>query len=206
MGVVTFVDYVPAPRFDGFPWASVRVEESATATGTFAVIDTFTLSPVDADPENPVARSFTTENASNTIGMWYRLVWIDASADEEQPTEPVQHNAFSIYAGTVELARILKIRTPSDEQEAAMRRVLAVAAGEINAEIDLAADDYLESWQLALASQVNLQRAAELWFQQEVPLGVAGLGSEFGSVHLARNSWDKYAYTLAPLKKQWGIA
>ena len=54
--------------------------------------------------------------------------------------------------------------------------------------------------------QVNLQRAAELWFSQEVPLGVTGIGSEFGATHLARNSWDKYAYQLAHLKDQWGIA
>jgi hypothetical protein len=34
---------------------------------------------------------------------------------------------------------------------------------------------------------------------------IAGIGSDMGAVHLARNSWDKYAYDLAPLKGQWGI-
>src|SRR5262245_13534825 len=41
------------------------------------------------------------------------------------------------YATRDELARILKIRTPSDEQWTAMDRVLTAAAGEINSEIGL---------------------------------------------------------------------
>jgi hypothetical protein len=110
------------------------------------------------------------------------------------------------YSDTNELARILKIRSPSAEQLAAMERVLIAATFEINREIDHEDTDPLAGDEISLAEQVCLQRAAELWFLQEVPLGVAGLGSEFGSTHLARNSWDKYAYTLAPLKKQWGLA
>jgi hypothetical protein len=110
------------------------------------------------------------------------------------------------YAETDELFRILKIRNPSDEQTAAAERVLDMAAGEIDAELDLAADATLSAAGLVTVEQVNLQRAAELWFQQEVPLGVTGIGSEFGTTHLARNSWDKYAYQLAHLKDQWGLA
>jgi hypothetical protein len=60
--------------------------------------------------------------------------------------------------------------------------------------------------EIDLATQVALQRASELWFLQEVPLGLAGIGSEFGTAHLARNSWEKYAFTLAPLKEQFGLA
>lgn len=110
------------------------------------------------------------------------------------------------YAEATELARILKIRNPSTDQTAAMERVLDAATGEINSEIDLAADSVLSPEQTAIAEQVCLQRAAELWELQEVPTGIAGIGSEFGTTHLARNSWDKYAYTLAPLKDQWGLA
>ena len=110
------------------------------------------------------------------------------------------------YADTTELARILKIRTPSDEQEAALDRVLEAAAGEIDSELDLAATSSLtQAWQIALLEQVNLERAAELWKLQEVQFGVV-LGSEFGATHIARNTWDKHAYVLAPLKDQWGIA
>ena len=52
---------------------------------------------------------------------------------------------------------------------------------------------------------MNLERAAELWKLQEVQFGVV-LGTEFGPTHIARNTWDKHAYTLAPLKCQWGLA
>jgi hypothetical protein len=77
---------------------------------------------------------------------------------------------------------------------------------EINAEIDLDDDTELSGEQLRLCEEVNLQRAAELWKLQEVQFGIVGLGSEFGATHIARNTWDKYAYTLAPLKDQWGLA
>ena len=110
------------------------------------------------------------------------------------------------YAETDELARILKIRTPTDDQTAALERVLDAATAEIDAEINLASDTVLSSEQTAIAEQVCLRRASELWFAQEVPLGVTGIGSEFGTTHLARNSWDKHAYDLAPLKDQWGLA
>jgi hypothetical protein len=109
------------------------------------------------------------------------------------------------YADATELARILKIRTPTTDQTAAMDRLLDAATAEIDAEIDLDADTALDSEQTAIAEQVCLRRAAELWWLQEVPGGIAGIGSDMGAVHLARNSWDKYAYDLAPLKGQWGI-
>ena len=109
------------------------------------------------------------------------------------------------YADTTELFRILKIRQPTEAQEDAGTRVLAAATLEINAEIDREVSDVLAGAEVSLAQQVCLARAAELWKLEEVQFGVI-MGSEFGAVHLARNSWDKHAYTLAPLKTQWGLA
>lgn len=110
------------------------------------------------------------------------------------------------YADVDELFRILKIRTPSAEQIAAGERVLFAAAGEINSEIDLDETTTLSGWQLALAAQVNLRRAAELWHEQEAPMGLVGLGSEFGATTLARDTWKKHSITLGPLKQQQGFA
>jgi glutamate/tyrosine decarboxylase-like PLP-dependent enzyme len=110
------------------------------------------------------------------------------------------------YADSDELARILKIRNPSSDQTNAMERVLDAATAEIDAEIDLDADTALDSAQTAIAEQVCLQRAAELWHLTEVPLGIAGIGSDMGATHLARDSWAKYVPMLAPLKDQWGFA
>jgi len=207
--VITFENYLPAARYDSLPWTEADIEEGTTTDGPWVLLETIALSPVDADPTNPAYRDFTTELASDDEDLWYRIVFKDATGDESQATTPVQNSeaaSFSAYSNVLELARILKIRTPSAEQTNAMERVLVAAAGEIRSEIDLAADVTLTGWQLALAAEVNLERAAELWMREEVPHGIAGIGSEFGATHLARNSWDKHAYTLAPLKNQWGIA
>ena len=110
------------------------------------------------------------------------------------------------YAEATELARVLKIRNPTDDQTAALERMLDAATGEIDAEINLDADTVLTPEQTAIAEEVCVRRAAELWSLQEVPMGIAGIGAEMGATHLARNSWDKYAYDLAPLKSQWGLA
>jgi hypothetical protein len=209
--VVSFVDYTPAARFDGEPWTEVDIEEADTqdgdsVTGDWTVLETIALAPVDADPENPTSRSFTTSLAGDGE-LWYRLIFRDADDDEQQPTLPVQNIiAGPTYATVNELARTLQIRNPTEAQRDALQRVLSAAAAEINHEINLGDDDALDSDELQLAAQVNLQRAAELWGLQEVPLGLAGIGSEFGTSHLARNSWEKYAFTLAAIKRQYGIA
>lgn len=113
------------------------------------------------------------------------------------------------YTTTAELARIvLKNRTPTNEQEIALQRVLDIAEGEINAEIDLADDaTALAGWQLDLCAQVNLDRAADLWFHTESGTGLTGLLGDEGVLGVpGRYSWKRYAERLAPLKSQWGLA
>jgi hypothetical protein len=206
--VVSFTDFTPPARYDAVPWTAVRVEEAAAATGTWAAIETITLSPADTDPENPAARSFTT-TLGTAPDLWYRVVFVDAAAGESEPSEPIQNTADASepYATVTELARILKIRAPTVEQEAAMQRVLDVAAGEIDSEIDLSATATpLAGWQLALAEEVNLERAVEHWRQQESPFGLIGLGPELPAERTAQDSWARHANKLAPLKDQWGLA
>lgn len=115
---------------------------------------------------------------------------------------------MAAYVDAEELFRVLKIRNPTAEQSNAADRVLTMATVEINTEIGKPEldDDPLTGDDLALAEQVCVQRAAELWGLQEWPLGLAGLGSELGPANLARNSWEKYSFTLAPLRREWGIA
>lgn len=79
MSVVTFTDYMPTPRTDGIPWTILRVEESTSKDGPWTQIDQINLVPVDADPAQPAARSFTSVNAVLTAG-WYRLSFRDAAA------------------------------------------------------------------------------------------------------------------------------
>jgi hypothetical protein len=112
------------------------------------------------------------------------------------------------YVTTDELFRVLHIRQPTTEQTLAGARVLVAAAGEIGAEIALEDDaDDLTGWQLALAQEVNLERAVEHWRQQEAPFGLVGFGNEAGSPgFIARDTWERHAQKLAPLKARWGIA
>jgi hypothetical protein len=212
--VITFEGYTPAPRTDGLPWTQARIDEADTSlgdsvTGDWLTIDTVDLDPVDADPSLPQPHTITTELASDTAGLWYRIVFLDASGDFGLPTTPVQNVVSATpYATIGELARILKLRPPrpTDAERAAMERVLITAAGEIDAEVNRAADLPLAGWELALAAEVNLERAVEHWRQQESPFGIIGLGAEFGATHTARDSWERHAHKLAPLKGQWGLA
>lgn len=115
------------------------------------------------------------------------------------------------YTTTEELARILKLgagRPVSDQQEAALVRVLTTAQVEIDSEIDLADDaDALTADQLQLAANVQLDRAADLWRHTEAIPGITGLMGDSGEIVTpGRYSWERYAQRLAPLKDQFGIA
>jgi len=203
--VITFELYRPPPRYDALAWTQATIYEAPTADGVGVLIDTLALSPVDADPSDPAYRNLTTELASSTPELWYWIVFKDASGDSAPATEPVQ-NVSSSYVSLDELFRVLKIRTPTDEQRAAAARVLQTAYGEIGSEIDLAATVELTGWQLSLAAEVQLERAVEHWRQQEAPFGLVTLSELGGAERTARDTWERHAHKLAPLKNQWGIA
>ena len=133
------------------------------------------LVPVDADPENPAYRNFTTD-LGTAEDLWYRIVFLDADPSTGLPTIPVQNveDDRPVYAPDSELLRILKIGNPSAEQETAVERVLKAASGEIDSEIDFGRHDACSGWELALAGQVAMERAAELWKLQEVQFGIVG--------------------------------
>jgi hypothetical protein len=209
MAVVSFENYTPPARYDAVSWTDAQIEEAATEDGTFTAIETVSLGAVDPDPANPISRDFTT-----TLGtgpdLWYRVIFLDAASNTSEPTIPVQNSPSAIidaepYATVTELARILKIRTPTTEQTAAMERVLSAAAGEINSEIERTNSD-LSGWQLSLAAEVNLERAVEHWEQGGAPFGIIGLGVAMGGTHTATDSWNRHANKLVPLKDIWGIA
>ncbi len=204
--VVTFEDFVPPPRYDAVPFVEARVEESATQDGVYTAIETVTFLIPDPDPANPGIRNFTTDQGTAT-GYWYQIVFVDGSGGESLPTAPLQNVAGAVsphmYAEVAELARILKIRTPTAEQTVALRRVLEAAASEIDAE--LGRTDSLSSPYPALVVEVSLERAVEHWAQGEVPFGIVGLG-DTGAVYTARDTWDRHAHKLSPLKQTWGLA
>jgi hypothetical protein len=83
-------------------------------------------------------------------------------------------------------------------------RVLTAAAFEIDSELDRTGS--FGSPYPDLVVEVNLERAVEHWRQQESPFGLIGLGAELPAERTARDSWERHAHKLAPLKQQWGLA
>lgn len=205
--VVSLEDYRPSPRYDGEPWTDARIEEAPASTGPWTTLETVALTPVDADPENPAYRNFTTQ-LGTAEEQWYRIVFLDADASTGLPTFPVQNVADDrpVYASASELALLLRVN--ASQRHASLMRVLKAAAEEIDSEIGAtdingAATPY--SNPPALAREVNLERAVEHWQQMQSPFGVLGMG-ETSAVYTARDSWDRHAHKLAPLKGSWGFA
>ncbi len=109
-----------------------------------------------------------------------------------------------LYGTVDELFRLLKINNPSEAQSLAGERVLTTATGEIDAEVDREDDDPITGWEISLATEVALERAVELW--RAAPFGIVDIGGDLGGVHTSKNTWERYANMLAPLKRQWGLA
>jgi hypothetical protein len=178
--VVSFQDYTPVERFDAIPWTTVSIEESDEVDGDYTVIDTIALVP-DPDPANPAPRDFTTILGTGE-DLWYRVRFYDANGDHSEYTDPIQNVSEDLeatpYAGTAELARVLKLRAPTVDQLAAMERVLETAAYEIDAEIGRTGA--FGTPYPPMVVQVNLERAVEHWSQQESAFGIIGLGGAEG--------------------------
>ncbi len=120
------------------------------------------------------------------------------------------------YAGTEDLARVLNLRQPTGAQGTAFARVLDAAAFEINSEVFGDGTIVFGTPYPDLAVEVNLERAVEHWKQAESPFGILGLGADSIPVATARDSWERHAQKLAPLKgvlasdgeshDSWGVA
>lgn len=205
--VVSLSDYRPSPRYDGLPWTQARIEEAAASSGPWTILETVNLSPVDADPRNPAYRNFTTA-LGTADGLWYRVVFLDAGGSTGLPTAAVQNVADDrpVYASVSELATLVRVNESARHND--LMRALKAAALEIDSEIGTADINGVAlpySNPPELVREVNLERAIEHWKQQQSPFGIVGLG-DLNATYTARDSWDRHAHKLAPLKASWGIA
>lgn len=205
--VVTLEDFRPSPRYDGEPWTDAQIYEGTASDGAFTLLETIPILPVDADPENPAYRNFTTD-LGTADELWYQIVFVDADMSTGQPTSPIQNLADErpVYASVSELAQLLRVN--STQRHNALMRVLKSAADEIDHEIGTAdingvAPPY--SNPPAICRQVNLERAVEHWRQEQSPFGIVGIGDD-QSAYTARDTWDRHAHKLAILKGDWAIA
>jgi hypothetical protein len=192
---------------------SVAIDDGAGAT----VVAAATTGIIELDVGGtPTGTYVASRTAPATGGEYLLLASTDGSFDPDTvvteqlvvtANAPFDPPTGDTYATVDELARILKIRTPSIDQENAMARVLLTATGEIDAEIDRSVDDDdLAGWQLALVAEVALERAVEHWRQQESPFGIIGIGADLMPTRSARDTWDRHALKLAPIKTRWGLA
>ena len=151
MNVVTLTDFSPIPRYDGDPWTKALIEEGPSETGPWTSLGEQVLSPVDTDPTNPAARSFTLDNATLNEG-WYKVTFKDATNAMQQPVAPV-HNVPDETAAYLPLVSdvgaLLRTRTkdtlghelgtftantrPTYEQA---KRLIDQAADEITSDLD----------------------------------------------------------------------
>lgn len=204
--VVSFQGYQPSPRYDGVAWTDVNIYEGPTSAGTWTLIETIPLSPVDADPSDPATRNFTTE-LGTAPEQWYYLEFSDATGDTLEPTMAVHNVADAAPYGTVEELAVLLRLSNFEPRRAALNRVLLAAAYEIDSELGRSSTaDPLNAAQLALVTEVNLERAVEHWQQLQSPFAVLGLGGDAGPITVARDTWDRHAHKLVPAKETWGIA
>jgi hypothetical protein len=88
--IVTFEEYRPPARYDGYPWTVAQIYEAPAEAGPWTLIDTITFLDPDIDPEHPKERDFTTELATLDNG-WYYVVFTDSQDRETQPTAPEQN-------------------------------------------------------------------------------------------------------------------
>jgi hypothetical protein len=108
------------------------------------------------------------------------------------------------FATVAELAGILKVDPVAREFDLAT--ALITAYGEILSEIDRPDDaEELTDWQYAIAREVNLRRAVEIWHERPLGFNIIGVDSE-APLRLGANQWERHARMLVPLKMRWGLA
>lgn len=106
----TFEGFAPPPRYDADPFTEALIEESAEREGTYTLIETIELEPVDPDPAEPASRNFTTDSAT-LDPAWYRIVWKDASGDTAT-SGPIYAPLQPAWAPSVaDVAALIRART-----------------------------------------------------------------------------------------------
>jgi hypothetical protein len=108
--VISFTGVNPPLRSDNTPWTTLRISESASLAGPWTLIDTQTLSPLDADPSQPAERDFTTSLATLAEGF-YSLTFLDAQGAASHPLVQVQDNPSAIKPSLSDLGSFMRART-----------------------------------------------------------------------------------------------
>jgi hypothetical protein len=146
MTVVTLSRLIPPARYPPAdqPWTKARIEESADDDGPWTTIQpAFVLTPAARDPACPPTYNFTTTLATLPAG-WYRVVWIDAAANE-RAAEAVHNGEASdaqIRPALEDVANLVVAYTTSMGNElGTFTTATRPTAVEVDALIDVAVAD-----------------------------------------------------------------
>jgi hypothetical protein len=107
------------------------------------------------------------------------------------------------YCTVEELAAGLRIRV-TPENEDLLTVCVDAAAQEITHEVDRPEDDPIPDSD-PLANRVNVLRGVEWYKANDAAFGVIGF-DQTGALQAPRDAFQRHAYTLTPLKRQWGVA
>lgn len=131
--VVRFQRYRPGARDDGVPFITREIFESATEDGSYTLIDTQAISPVDADPSKPASQTFTTTEATLPDG-WYYVSFVDENGDR-QDTDPVHRSAAlaGLYYASPDLVRAHLGVSESQMPDSVLQRPIRLAQDDIDA-------------------------------------------------------------------------
>lgn len=89
--VITLLGYVPLAREDGLPWTQAQVyyatsqADAVAQSGSYVLLGTLTLTPVDSDPSQPRVRNFTIANSPAPTG-WFQVIFLDALGNKSLTT------------------------------------------------------------------------------------------------------------------------
>jgi hypothetical protein len=201
--------------------------EAVIETGTTGLVGTLELgildnqgaftAALDSDDiiETPAGSGvYAATRTAPTVKGQYTILWsLDGTTDPDQvQIEPLNVTFTALtaepigptYATVAELSGLLKVSPTS--YAASLTRVLVVATGEIDVEVARSEDNPLAGWELSLVTEVCLERATEHWHQARSPFGIVTLGEESGPMWTPRDSWDRHARKLAPLRERVGLA
>jgi len=93
MNTHSFTAVTPPARFDGVPWTTVSVEESALAAGPFTLVATLAVE-VDATPDTPNPVNITVTTATLASGF-FRFRFADIVGNTSPYSSPVASPALS---------------------------------------------------------------------------------------------------------------
>jgi hypothetical protein len=111
------------------------------------------------------------------------------------------------YATVTEFLRLLQVSQPSAAQTTAAQRCLDAATQEIDSylsrNVGTVAPPAFGTAELALVTQVNLDRASEHW--RLTPYGAMNQGPDMGAVFVRIDSFERHRAALSSLKTDWGV-